>query len=53
MGSKASIIKIKKIKERNWVAVSAHFRPRAGAHQDKRKQASKEACRKKHNKIED
>lgn len=53
MGSKMPKKKNKKIKERNWIAVSAHFKTRAGAHQDKKKQASKKACRKKYNKVED
>lgn len=32
-------------KSRNWLAVHAHFRTGAGNHGDKRKQASKNACR--------
>ena len=37
----------KKIKERNWIAVAAHFRSGAGTHKDKKKESSKKACRKK------
>jgi hypothetical protein len=37
------------MKTRNWVAVAAHHRKNAGAHKDKKKQASKKACRKKIN----
>ena len=35
------------MKARNWLAVHAHNRKNAGGHKDKRKQASKNACRKK------
>lgn len=34
----------KRIKTRNWVAVAAHFR-KAGAMKDRKKEASKKACR--------
>ena len=30
---------------RNWIAVYAHLRPGSGNHGDKKKQASKTACR--------
>jgi hypothetical protein len=30
---------------RNWLAVHAHFRTGAGNHGDKKKEASKSACR--------
>ena len=39
--------KIKKIKERNLIAVAAHFKTRAGAHEDKKKKKNKYLCRKK------
>ena len=39
--------KIKKIKTRNWIAVSAHFKTGAGSHTDKKKEESKKACRDK------
>ena len=32
-------------KQRNWAAVAAHFKTGAGSHGDKKKQASKKACR--------
>jgi len=32
-------------KQRNWTAVAAHFKTGAGSHGDKKKQASKKACR--------
>lgn len=32
-------------KERNWLAVHAHFKSGSGSHGDKKKQASKSACR--------
>lgn len=32
-------------KTRNWGAVAAHFKTGAGSHGDKRKAASKKACR--------
>ena len=32
-------------KERNWLAVHAHFKTGAGRHTDKKKAASKKACR--------
>ena len=32
-------------KRRNWVAVAAHFKTGSGTHGDKKKQASKNACR--------
>ena len=32
-------------KTRNWAAVAAHFHPGGGSHGDKKKQASKNACR--------
>ena len=35
----------KKLKSRNWIAVSAQFHSGAGAHKDKKKEASKKACR--------
>mgnify|MGYP003152954670 FL=1 len=41
------IKKPKAPKTRNWVAVAAHFHPGAGNHGDKKKAASKKACRKK------
>ena len=31
--------------ERNWLAVHAHFKSGSGHHGDKKKQASKNACR--------
>ena len=31
-------------KERNWLAVHAHFR-KAGSHQDKKREANRKACR--------
>lgn len=34
-----------KPKVRNWLAVHAHFRTSAGPMRDKKKQASKKACR--------
>ena len=37
------------VKERNWVAVAAHFHSGSGAHTDKKKKASKKACRGKVN----
>ncbi len=36
--------KLKKIKQRNWVAVDAHFR-KGGAMQDRKKQQNKKLCR--------
>ena len=36
-------------KERNWIAVQAHFRTGAGLHCDKKKEDSKNKCRKKIN----
>ena len=36
-----------KPKVRNWTAVEAHLRGGAGIHKDKKKEASKKACRKK------
>tara|TARA_Y100000310_G_scaffold246252_1_gene251464 strand:+ start:916 stop:1053 length:138 start_codon:yes stop_codon:yes gene_type:complete len=36
--------KSQKPKQRNWIAVAAHFR-RAGAMKDKKKAANKKACR--------
>ena len=41
--------KVTKVKERNWIAVAAHFHTGGGSHGDKKKQASKKACRKKIN----
>jgi len=35
----------KKPKNRNWIAVQAHFKTGAGNHGDKKKQESKNACR--------
>ncbi len=32
-------------KPRNWLAVHAHFKTGSGGHGDKKKQASKNACR--------
>ena len=32
-------------KERNWLAVHAHFKTGAGGHVNKKKQANKNACR--------
>ena len=37
--------KSKKIKVRNWIAVRAFQRTGAGFHKDKKKEASKKACR--------
>lgn len=45
-------MKVKKIKTRNWIAVKAHFRSGAGAHKDKKKEKSKNACRGKWRKYE-
>lgn len=42
--------KQKKIKVRNWIAVHAFQRSGAGRHKDKKKHASKYACRKTKNK---
>lgn len=39
--------KLKRVKERNWVAVAAHFKPRAGSHEDKKKKKNKYKCREK------
>ena len=33
------------VKQRNWIAVAAHFKTGGGSHGDKKKQASKNACR--------
>ena len=44
--------KVKEKKMRNWFAVAAHFKSGAGAHVDKKKQASRRACRKKGIKYE-
>ena len=41
------IKKPKTPKNRNWGAVAAHFKTGAGSHGDKKKAASKKACRKK------
>ena len=41
------IKKPKAPKTRNWGAVAAHFKTGAGSHGDKKKAASKKACRKK------
>tara|TARA_Y100000592_G_scaffold84927_1_gene136390 strand:- start:939 stop:1124 length:186 start_codon:yes stop_codon:yes gene_type:complete len=38
---------LQKPKERNWIAQKAHTRTGAGAHKDKKKEASKRACRRK------
>jgi len=35
-------------KKRNWIAVAAITRSGAGRHKDKKKEASKKACRRKH-----
>tara|TARA_B100000579_G_C22847650_1_gene865358 strand:+ start:3335 stop:3502 length:168 start_codon:yes stop_codon:yes gene_type:complete len=32
-------------KERNWLAIHAHFKTGAGSHGDKKKQDSKKKCR--------
>jgi hypothetical protein len=40
-----------KPKERNWIAQKAFTRTGAGAHKDKKKEASKKACRGKINEI--
>ena len=45
--------KNKKVKERNWIAVAAHFKTTAGAHKDKKKEASRKACRVKGKKIQE
>lgn len=37
------------IKVRDWLAVHAHFRSGAGTHGDGRKEASRKACRGRHN----
>jgi len=37
--------KKRKVKERNWIAVAAHFRSGAGTHKDKKKERNKKACR--------
>ena len=37
--------KPKAVKVRNWTAVAAHFKTGAGSHGDKKKAASKKACR--------
>ena len=37
--------KSKKPKERNWIAVAAHFRSGAGSHKDRKKEANRKACR--------
>lgn len=37
--------KQKQLKERNWIAVQAHFRTGAGSHGDKKKKNNKAACR--------
>jgi hypothetical protein len=39
--------KRKKKKPRNWLAVRAFLRGGAGRHKDKKKEASKRACREK------
>ena len=39
--------KTQKPKTRNWMAVQAHFKGGAGNHGDKKKAASKNACRNK------
>ena len=41
--------KPKVLKERNWIAVQAHFKTGAGSHGDKKKQDSKTKCREKIN----
>ena len=41
--------KTQKPKTRNWMAVQAHFKSGAGNHSDKKKAASKNACRNKKN----
>ena len=35
------------VKERNWIAVAAHFHTGGGSHGDKKKKESKYKCRKK------
>jgi hypothetical protein len=37
--------KAKVKKPRNWLAVHAHFKTGSGSHKDKKKAASKRACR--------
>ena len=37
--------KYKKPKERNWIAVAAHFKSGSGSHQDKKREANRKACR--------
>lgn len=32
-------------KQRNWIAVAAHFKTGGGSHGDKKKKANKNACR--------
>ena len=32
-------------KQRNWIAVAAHFKTGSGSHGDKKKKANKNACR--------
>jgi len=33
------------LKVRNWLAVHAHFRTGAGKHKDRKREASRKACR--------
>ena len=47
--SKKKNKKKQEVKERNWIAVAAHFHTGAGNHGDKRKKESKNKCRKKIN----
>ena len=41
--------KIKMPKERNFIAIAAHFRTGAGSHGDQKKEDNKNKCRKKVN----
>lgn len=43
MGNKKN--KKKRVKVRNWIAVSAHFKSGAGSHKDKKKERNKKLCR--------
>ena len=47
--SKKKNKKNKEIKERNWIAVAAHFHTGGGSHGDKRKEESKKKGRGKIN----
>ena len=34
-----------KPKQRNWIAVAAHFKSGSGSHKDKKREANRKACR--------